>query len=1101
MGGPRVSRAVATLTLTLSLVAMGCVDGATVDCADGRVCPAGTVCDTAHGTCVLPDQLERCVGDADGTICTIGVGGEGICVDQVCVPRGCGDEFVLGTEECDGADLGDAGDCTDLGYHEPGALACADDCSYDESGCTAICGDGTRNGDEACDNTDLGEVANCNEVGFYDDVTIGCTPACTYDVSDCTGFCGDGVANGPEQCDGADLDGLTDGCEGLGYYNAGTVTCGGDCRYDVTACSGVCGDGTIDPQESCDDANLGGVNCEAFGYYGTAGLTCTSACTFDDAGCEPNGYCGDGVKNGDEDCDDLAFGGASCQSLGFYDVDTLACDDRCAFDDSGCAGFCGDRAPNGAESCDGRRESGDSCLDFGFDDGDLGCLGLCGPDFADCRQRGEWLPMSYDASDNLLTLWGTGPGDIYAAGCLANEILHFDGGTWSPMATPIDSCLWGLWGAASDDVYAVGDYGVVLHYDGTSWAEPSTGITAHLTSVFGFASDDVYVGGDNGYVGRWDGSTWETVVTTGTSEEVFGIWGSAPDDLFISANGGTMLHYDGSTWTDTFLGHNARVYDVWGAGPDDVFAIDDWPSIFHYDGTSWSVMLDDTEFPNPTQKLWGTSGSDVYTVGEAGAALHYDGSSWSLVAAGTSAWIADVWGTGPGQVFVAIADVPGKVLQLDDRRWGQFHTGGIGSTSHSIFSFGSDSTFARAGSRDWMFHDGHDWTSLPQQLPGVLGAFWGAAPDDLWAAGSDISHYDGSSWTTTIVSGSFGSIFGTADDDIFAVGPSGAIRHYNGTSWGGMSSGTSSWLRDVWASGPADVFVVGNGGTIRHYDGTSWTGMTSGVGVDLYTVYGAGPNYVLAAGNEGTVIRYDGTGWSPMSIDATNRLRAMWVASPIEAYVAGEDTGVWKFDGARWSPMRLPLDALYFYSLHGSTTGDLFAGGSGFRMRLPRTCLPAEKACGDNRDDDCDGLQDCNDPDCNGDAACPDGGLCADWQTLTCDTSVPGSTNAGFQRLHRYACSDWLTAAPEVIYKLVPDTAGTVTVTLDDLTRDLDLIVLTEGPGGGCDPLITGCLGASSTTGTEQVTFEAEASATYYVVVDGMATELGNFTLSADCPP
>ncbi|QQG39337.1 MAG: hypothetical protein HYS81_03025 [Candidatus Aenigmatarchaeota archaeon] len=49
-------------------------------------------------------------------------------------------------------------------------------------------------------------------------------------------FCGDGIKNGSEQCDGSDLGGAT--CVSQGY-TSGTLSCGGSCTYDTSACVNV----------------------------------------------------------------------------------------------------------------------------------------------------------------------------------------------------------------------------------------------------------------------------------------------------------------------------------------------------------------------------------------------------------------------------------------------------------------------------------------------------------------------------------------------------------------------------------------------------------------------------------------------------------------------------------------------------------------------------------------------------------------------------------------------------------------------------------------------------------------------------------------------
>jgi hypothetical protein len=74
------------------------------------------------------------------------------------------------------------------------------------------------------------------------------------------------------------------------------------------------------------------------------------------------------------------------------------------------------------------------------------------------------------------------------------------------------------------------------------------------------------------------------------------------------------------------------------------------------------------------------------------------------------------------------------------------------------------------------------------------------------------------SGTTTWLSG----VWGSSGSDVFAVGGSGTILHYGGSTWSPMTSGTTNPLSGVWGSSSTDVFAVGAtqvGGTILHYSG------------------------------------------------------------------------------------------------------------------------------------------------------------------------------------------------------------------------------------------------------------------------------------------
>jgi hypothetical protein len=168
---------------------------------------------------------------------------------------------------------------------------------------------------------------------------------------------------------------------------------------------------------------------------------------------------------------------------------------------------------------------------------------------------------------------------------------------------------------------------------------------------------------------------------------------------------------------------------------------------------------------------------------------------------------------------------------------------------------------------------------------------------------------------------------------------------------------------------------------------------------------------------------------------------------------------------------------------------DGYTGARG-AFELTLTCLDASvENCGNQQDDDDDGLVDCEDPDCDEDPFCVE--FCQPLPTpLACDTVVAGTTRGRSDSITTYACSGAVLNGGDVALSFVAPADGEVTFTLSyTAAAFLDLFVLE----GTCAD--TTCLG----DGDRSVTVSVRAGQTYYVVVDGRSGTVGDFALATDC--
>jgi hypothetical protein len=321
----------------------------------------------------------------------------------------CGNGVKEGTEVCDGTAFGDD-NCQHHNYLS-GLLTCSPLCDVITfEHCNGGCGNGvvetvTAQGTaEECDITVLPQ--NC-EVNGYDYGDLKCNADCTLDFSECkNAVCGNGDVEPVEDCDfdtsGAPILG-GDTCEDHDF-NAGDLACfaagtENECHFDTSGCeTWVCGNGVIDPGENCDFDSEGNPvlddeTCVTRGYdYGDLGCVpvddpdVAKRCKWDVSQCMEY-VCGNGVVEGDEECEVGVAITATCADEGFQSG-VLACmtDDSCRFDLSGCVDGCGNGVKEGTEECDGDDVGTDTCdsVSGGTLTGELGCKTDCTYDLTLC---------------------------------------------------------------------------------------------------------------------------------------------------------------------------------------------------------------------------------------------------------------------------------------------------------------------------------------------------------------------------------------------------------------------------------------------------------------------------------------------------------------------------------------------------------------------------------------------------------------------------------------------------------------------------------------------------------------------------------------------
>lgn len=174
-------------------------------------------------------------------------------------------------------------------------------------------------------------------------------------------------------------------------------------------------------------------------------------------------------------------------------------------------------------------------------------------------------------------------------------------------------------------------------------------------------------------------------------------------------------------------------------------------------------------------------------------------------------------------------------------------------------------------------------------------------PDDIWAVGDGIVHFDGQSWRQTL-SGDrprFRAIDGVARDQLWAAGEQsarwcdgyGLLYRFDGQRWLPEPSGTHQAIYGLdmlradlgWAVGGLSQAVI------LRYDGRSWRPESAPEVGGLRSVQALAPDNVWAVGDRGAVVHYDGLGWEAIQGPAFADLMDVYLVQPDFGWAVGID--------------------------------------------------------------------------------------------------------------------------------------------------------------------------------------------------------------------
>ena len=252
----------------------------------------------------------------------------------------------------------------------------------------------------------------------------------------------------------------------------------------------------------------------------------------------------------------------------------------------------------------------------------------------------------------------------------------------------------------------------------------------HVRALFGFAADDIWAGYAQGArLAHWNGTRWDETALPVSSGLITTLWGAAPWDLWAAAQG-DLFHWNGGLWSwRAHLPKNTT--SLFGFAGDDVFGVGYEGQVAHWDGEAWSVVA--TTGPDQLTVVFG-AGRVAWAAGLRGVLWAWRDGSWAPVPGVPAADFTAGWAAAEDDAWVA-GDA-GELLHWDGAAW-RPDDAGVAGVINVVFGLGRDRVWLASDDHEVRRWDGAAWRPAEVNMPqgGAVRAMWGAATDDVWAAG------------------------------------------------------------------------------------------------------------------------------------------------------------------------------------------------------------------------------------------------------------------------------------------------------------------------------------------------------------------------------